>query len=239
MGALLFTSEEGNSAIACCAFWSDFVTKPDTYFAVVSLVETINNNMSILLSTESKQLQQEQSTKQTKRKSDKVEMGPREKIEFHEATNSETCRENIRGAFSFFFFLSFFLSFWDLVPSQLWRNTVTLYCTLPNAWHARSASKQALNETRNKWFDCECGAHTKKEKKHDARRAVNRFKRTKSDAGKLICRQKRAEHKSNVTEEKQHYKTSVQFSSRKALSDNKRNISTFWDTVRMARRRKT
>ena len=93
MGALLFTPEQGNSAIDCCVFWSDFVSKPDTHFEVISLVKTIN--MSIFLSTESKQLQQEQSAKQTKRKSDKVEMGPR-KIEFREATNSETSRESIQ-----------------------------------------------------------------------------------------------------------------------------------------------
>ena len=76
--------------------------------------------------------------------------------------------------------------------------------------------KTGAEQHTNKWFDCE--RVTKKEekskkkekekKKRDARRAVSRFKRTKSDVHKLVSRQSRAEYKSNVTEEKQHYKTS-------------------------------
>jgi len=72
-------------------------------------------------------------------------------------------------------------------------------------------------------------------KKRAARRALNRFKRTKADVDKLIYKQKRAEYKSTVKEKKQHYKTSVY----QALFDNKRNSSKMWDTVRRARQRKT
>ena len=72
-------------------------------------------------------------------------------------------------------------------------------------------------------------------KKRAARRALNRFKRTKADVDKLIYKQKRAEYKSIVKEKKQHHKTSVH----QALFDNKRNGSKFWDTVRRARQRKT
>ena len=72
-------------------------------------------------------------------------------------------------------------------------------------------------------------------KKRAARRARNRFKRTKADVDKLIYKQKRDEYKSTVKEKKQHYKTSVH----QALFDNKRNSSKFWDTVRRARQRKT
>ena len=82
----------------------------------------------------------------------------------------------------------------------------------------------------NKWFDRECVT-----KKRDARRALNRSKRTESDVDKQIYRQKRAEYKSTVKEKKQQYKTSVH----QALFDNKRNSSKFWDTVRRARQRKT
>ena len=78
----------------------------------------------------------------------------------------------------------------------------------------------------NKWFDRECVTN-----KRAARRALNRFKRTKADVDKLIYKQKRAEYKSTVKEKKQHYKTSVH----QALFENKRNSSKFWDTVLRAR----
>ena len=46
-------------------------------------------------------------------------------------------------------------------------------------------------------------------KKRDARRSLNRLKRTKPDVDRLTCRQKRAEYKSPVKEKKYHHKTSV------------------------------
>ena len=62
----------------------------------------------------------------------------------------------------------------------------------------------ATERDTNNWLDRECLT-----RKRDARRALTRFKRTKSDVDKQIYRQKRAEYKSTVKEKKQQYKTSV------------------------------
>ena len=71
-------------------------------------------------------------------------------------------------------------------------------------------------------------------KRRAARRALNRFKRTKADVDKLIYKQKKLST-NQLSKKRNHYKTSVH----QALSDNKRNSSKFWDTVRRARQRKT
>ena len=68
-----------------------------------------------------------------------------------------------------------------------------------------------------KWCDRECIA-----KKRHARRALNRFKRTNSDADKLSFREKRMEYKSTMKDKKKQ----------QALFDNKRNNSKFWGAVR-------
>ena len=87
----------------------------------------------------------------------------------------------------------------------------------------------ATERDTNNWLDRECLT-----RKRDARRALTRFKRTKSDVDKQIYRQKRAEYKSTVKEKKQQYKTVHQ-----ALFDNKRSSCKFKNTVRRARQRKT
>ena len=69
---------------------------------------------------------------------------------------------------------------------------------------ARVYFKTGAERDTNKCFD-----RKRVTKKRDARRSLNRLKRTKPDVDRLTCRQKRAEYKSPVKEKKHHYKTSV------------------------------
>jgi len=81
-----------------------------------------------------------------------------------------------------------------------------------------------------KCFDCK---HVTK--KRDARRSLNRLKKTKPDIDSLTCRQKRAEYKSPVKEKKHHYKTSIH----QAVCGNKRISSKSWVILQKKRQRRT
>ena len=81
----------------------------------------------------------------------------------------------------------------------------------------------------HRWFDSECLM-----KKRDAKRALNSFRRTGSDADKVVYSQKRAEYKSTIREKKKTYTLSTY----QNLVDKKRNSNRFWDIVRKAKHRK-
>ena len=90
--------------------------------------------------------------------------------------------------------------------------------------------KTGAERDTNKRFD-----RKRVRKKRDARRSLNRLKRTKLDVDRLTCRQKRAEYKSPVKEKKHHYKASVH----QAMCGNKRNSSKLWVILQKERQRRT
>ena len=133
-------------------------------------------------------------------------------VKFHEAINSEASKESTQKAVY-------------LLETSI---ESALRTFNDSVFHAAECLRRTIwfntgtERGTNKWFDRKCVT-----KKRDARRALNRFKKTKSDVDKQIHRQKRAEYKLTVKEKKQQYKASVH----QALLDNKRNSCTFWDTV--------
>ena len=90
--------------------------------------------------------------------------------------------------------------------------------------------KTGAERDTNKCFD-----RKRVTKKCDVRRSLNRLKRTKPEADRLTCRQKRAEYKSPVKEKKHHYKTSVH----QAVCGNKLNSSKLWVILQKERQRRT
>ena len=78
----------------------------------------------------------------------------------------------------------------------------------------------------NRWYDRDC-----LRKKHEARRALNRFQKTGLDVDKATYREKRSEYKSTISEKKKQYKIIIH----QALLDNKRNSNKLGETVRGAR----
>ena len=90
--------------------------------------------------------------------------------------------------------------------------------------------KTSAERDTNKRFD-----RKRVTKKPDARRSLNRLKRTKPDVDRLTRRQKRAEYKSPVKEKKHHYKTSVH----QAVCGNKRNSSKLLVILQKERQRRT
>ena len=81
----------------------------------------------------------------------------------------------------------------------------------------------------NKWFNRECV-----EKKREARRALNKFRRAKHGLTKLRLEAeykiKRNEYKVHIKEERKNYNRTLH----QSLLDNKRDSKKFWNTIRQS-----